>query len=103
MEGKLVGLRAYEKSDLDAVMKWVNDEEVTDLLGGGMLTYPVSSLAEERFIEAAAGLSDMQKNFAIETLADRRYIGAISFNVIDWLNRSAALGIVIGDKSFWGK
>ena len=37
MEGKLVRLRAYEKSDLDAVMKWVNDEEVTDLLGGGML------------------------------------------------------------------
>ena len=30
MDGKLVRLRAYEKSDLDAVMKWVNDEEITD-------------------------------------------------------------------------
>ena len=103
MEGKLVRLRAYEKSDLEAVMKWVNDMEVTDLLGGGMLTYPVSSLAEEKFIEAAAGSSDKQKNFVIETLTERRYIGAISFNVIDWLNRSAGLGIVIGDKSLWGK
>ncbi len=104
MEGKLVRLRAYEKSDLDAVMKWVNDEEVTDLLGGAMLTYPVSSSAEEKFIEAAAaGSSEKQKNFVIETLADRRYIGTISFNVIDWLNRSAGLGIVIGDKSVWGK
>jgi RimJ/RimL family protein N-acetyltransferase len=103
MEGKLVRLRAYEKSDLDAVMKWVNDEEVTDLLGGEMLAYPVSSIAEGKFIEAAAGSSDKQKHFAIETLAERRYVGAISFNVIDWLNRSAGLGIVIGDKSLWGK
>ena len=40
MDGKLVRLRAYEKSDLDAVMKWINDEEVIDLLGGEMLIYP---------------------------------------------------------------
>ena len=103
MDGKLVRLRAYEKSDLDAVMKWVNDEEVTDLLGGEMLAYPVSSIAEAKFIEASASSSDKQKNFAIETLADSRYIGAISFNVIDWRNRCAGLGIVIGDKSLWGK
>jgi hypothetical protein len=61
MDGKLVRLRAYEKSDLDAVMKWVNDEEVTDLLGGEMLAYPVSSLAEEKFIEAAAAPSDRRR------------------------------------------
>ena len=103
MEGKLVRLRAYEKSDLDSIMKWVNEEEVTDLLGGETLVYPVSSIAEERFIEAASGTSNKQKSFAIETLADRRYIGGISFNVIDWLNRCAGLGIVIGDKSLWGK
>jgi RimJ/RimL family protein N-acetyltransferase len=103
MEGKLVRLRAYEKSDLDAVMKWVNDGEVTDMLGGEMLIYPVSSIAEERFIEANAIPSDKQKNFVIETLAERKYIGGISFNVIDWLNRSAAVGIVIGDKTLWGK
>ena len=103
MEGKLVRLRAYEKSDLDAVMKWVNEEEVTDLLGGDLLVYPVSSLAEEKFVEAAANPSDKQKTFVIETLNNPRYIGGISFNVINWLNRSAGLGIVIGDKSLWGK
>ncbi len=103
MDGKLVRLRAYEKSDLDAVMKWINDEEVTDLLGGEMLAYPVSSIAEEKFIETAAASSDKQKNFVIETLAERRYIGAISFNVIDWRNRCAGVGIVIGEKTLWGK
>ncbi len=103
MEGNLVRLRAYEKSDLDAAMKLINDEEITDLLGGEMLAYPVSSIAEEKFIEAAAVLSDKQKTFVIETLAEPRYIGTISFNAINWLNRSAGVGIVIGDKSLWGK
>src|SRR5271156_3605857 len=103
MDGKIVRLRGYEKGDVDAIMKWINDEEITDLLGGDMLVYPISSITEEKFIEAAAGPSDTQKNFAIETLAERKYIGGISFNVIDWRNRSAVVGIVIGDKSLWGK
>ncbi|HEV2169455.1 MAG TPA: GNAT family protein [Candidatus Binatus sp.] len=103
MEGKLVRLRAYERSDLDSIMKWINDEEVTDFLAGGMLTYPVSSITEEKFIEAAAHSSDTEKSFAIETLADRKYLGGVSFHAINWLNRSAGLGITIGDKSFWGK
>src|SRR5215469_6081841 len=99
MEGKLVRLRAYEKSDLDAVMKWVNDDEVTDWLGGEALGYPVSSIAEERFIEASAKPSDRQKNFVIESLSKPRYIGGISFNVVDWRSRHAGVGIVIGDKT----
>ena len=103
MDGKLVRLRAYEKSDLDAVMKWVNDEEVTDFLAGGMLTYPVSSIAEEKFIEATAKSSDTEKSFAIETLAERKYLGGVAFHAINWLNRSAGVGITIGDKSFWGR
>jgi RimJ/RimL family protein N-acetyltransferase len=104
MEGKLVRLRAYEKSDLDAAMKWINDEEVTDLLGGDMLVYPVSSIAEEKFIEAfGAAADDKHKTFVIETLAEPRNIGAISFNSINWRNRVAGLGIMIGDKSLWGK
>jgi RimJ/RimL family protein N-acetyltransferase len=101
MDGKLVRLRAYERSDLDAVMKWINDEEVTAFLGP--LVYPLSSIAEEKYIEAAAISSETNKTFVIEALAEREYIGAISFHAINWLNRSAGLGIVIGDKSFWGR
>jgi RimJ/RimL family protein N-acetyltransferase len=102
MEGKLVRLRGYERSDLDALMKWVNDEEVTDFLGP-LLIYPLSSIAEEQFIEGAANSSDTSRTFVIETLAERKYIGSIAFHVIDWINRSAGLGVVIGDKSCWGK
>ena len=104
MDGKLVRLRGYEMSDLDAVTKWINDEEVTQFLGSGMLSYPVSSIAERKFIEKF-GLSESanEKTFAIETLADRRFIGALGLHGIDWINRHSALGIMIGDKQHWGR
>ncbi len=104
MEGKLVRLRGYEMSDLDTVMKFINDEEVTQFLGGGMLSFPVSSIAEREHLERF-GLSESPNNktFAIETLADRRLIGALSFNGIDWINRHSGVGIMIGDKQYWGR
>jgi RimJ/RimL family protein N-acetyltransferase len=105
MEGKLVRIRAYEKSDLDAVMAWVNDEEVTRNLGGGPLSFPVSRAQEEQFLETAmhSGANATNKMFAIETLAERRYIGGIDLRGIDWLDRHAEIGIAIGDKSCWSK
>ncbi|MGC1341725.1 MAG: hypothetical protein WA854_05330, partial [Candidatus Binataceae bacterium] len=77
MEGKLVRLRGYEKTDLDAVMKWINDEEVTQFLGGEILALPQSSIAEMKFIESSAGRapSAADQSFVIETLADRKYLG----------------------------
>jgi hypothetical protein len=53
MEGKLVRLRGFEKSDLDAVMKWWHDEEVTQFIGGAV--FPASTMEEERYIENEAG------------------------------------------------
>lgn len=104
MDGKLVRLRGYEMSDLDAVIKWINDEEVTQFLGSGMLSYPVSSIAEREFIEKfGRSESPTEKTFAIETLADGRFIGALGLHGIDWINRHSALGIVIGDKQYWGR
>ena len=105
MQGRLVRLRGYEKSDLAAVMKWVTDEEVTRQLGAGALTFPVSSITEEQFIEAAthAATDPNNKVFAIETIAESRYIGAVDLRGINWIDRHAEVGIVIGDKSLWGK
>ena len=105
MDGKLVRIRAYEKSDLDNVMAWINDEEVTRNLGSGVITYPVSRMQEEQFLEIAgrSGASESNKIFAIETIAERKYIGGIDLRGINWIDRQAEIGIVIGDKSYWGK
>lgn len=103
MEGKLVRLRGIERSDIDAIMKWIVDEEVTNFLGGEMLLGPMSRLAEERFIEHASEVQPNSRLFVIETLTDRRYLGSTDLHAINWVNRSAEVGIVIGDKPSWGK
>jgi RimJ/RimL family protein N-acetyltransferase len=101
MEGKLVRIRAYEKSDLDSLMSWVNDEEVTRNLGAPMI-YPLSRAAEEAYLSANAPGDGPDCRWAVETL-DGEYLGGISLMTIDWINRSAQVGIVIGSKLHWGK
>ena len=51
LEGRLVNLRAVEKKDLEEIMKWANDREVTKYLSAFL--YPVSRAEEEKFLERA--------------------------------------------------
>ncbi len=100
LKGKLVNLRAVEKKDLEEIMKWVNDREVTKYLSAFL--YPVSRAEEEKFLERAMSHNDTEKNLVMET-KEGDYIGQISLHKIDWKNRNAELGIVIGNKEYWGK
>lgn len=100
IEGKKVRIRAVEQTDLDEIMKWVNDPEVIDNL---LMRYPVSRHLEEKWLEKALDTSDMRnKAFSIET-KDGVYLGGIGLHKINWENRNAEVGIVIGKKEYWGK
>jgi RimJ/RimL family protein N-acetyltransferase len=99
MQGKLVRLRAYEKSDADALFRWFSDEDVTRWLGPP--NFP-SRAHQERFIETASASGDGAKYFAIETL-DGKLIGDCGLRFIDWKSRKAEFFITIGEKEFWGK
>jgi len=100
IEGKMVRIRAVEQTDLDEIMKWVNDPEVIDNL---LMRYPISRYLEEKWLEKALDTSDMRnKAFSIET-KDGIYLGGIGLHKINWENRNAEVGIVIGKKEHWGK
>jgi len=100
MEGKKIKIRALEKTDIDEIMKWVNDPEVVDSL---LMRYPVSRYQEEKWIEKTLdGTNKRNKAFAIET-KDGVYLGGIGLHQIDWENRNAEVGIVIGKKEYWNK
>ncbi len=82
MEGKLVRLRGFEKSDLDALMRHINDEELKRFLGvTETLRYPLSRLQEERWIEHVAAAMGPERVFAIETLDTRELIPALLVEV----------------------
>lgn len=100
IEGEKIRIRAIEKMDTDEIMKWVNDPEVKQNL---LMRYPVSRYQEEKWIETAlSGDNQRNKVFALET-KEGVYLGGIGLHKIDWENRNAEVGIVIGKKEYWGK
>jgi RimJ/RimL family protein N-acetyltransferase len=100
MQGRLVRLRAYEKSDADAMLRWASDEEVTRWHGPPNL--PASRAQAEKFIEMALASGDAAKYFAIETVAGE-LVGDCGLRAIEWKSRKAEFFITIGEKQFWDK
>src|SRR5512139_2599073 len=96
-EGRLIRLRAREPEDEPLLHQWFNDPEVTEHL---TIRYPLSRRAERSFIERHAEVSYQNPDFAIETL-DGRMIGGCGLEQVSPENRSAVLGIAIGDKAHW--
>lgn len=97
-EGRLVRLRAQEPEDEPLLHQWVNDPEVTDNIN---TRYPVSHEFERDFLKRKDSVGYHDGGFAVETLADGRLIGRVSLQQVAPENRSASLGILIGDKSYW--
>ncbi|HEX6031409.1 MAG TPA: GNAT family protein [Tepidiformaceae bacterium] len=96
-EGRLVRLRAREETDLERFFRWLNDPEVTQYIE---LRYPVS-VEQERQILAGAPPADYEgARFSIDTL-DGVHIGSCALRNSSAEDRSADLGITIGDKGYW--
>jgi len=98
--GKLVRIRGMEKPDLDNIMQWINNPEVTRYLLA--FTVPMSRAMEEKWLEQATVHTASDKFFALETLAGE-YLGGCGFHRIDAVNRHAEIGIAIGKASYLGK
>lgn len=98
--GDLVRLRALTRADLPQLIGWRNDPEVKAFLIGW--SFPVALETEQSWFEGTLQDKSTQR-LAIEVLADGHYIGNIGLYDIDWLNRKAEYGILIGDKAAWGR
>jgi RimJ/RimL family protein N-acetyltransferase len=97
IEGKLVRLRAVEPTDAANACKWINDREVTRYL---MARYPYSLASEQEWAANAAKPNDYTEvRFAIET-KDGLHIGLCGLHRGRPEERTADLGIMIGDKEY---
>jgi ribosomal-protein-alanine N-acetyltransferase len=82
----------------DNALRWMNDPEVTRFL---LVSTGVTPGMEEEFFQRAQR-RDTEYIWAIHDERDR-HIGFTGLHRIDWRNRRAASGIVIGDKESWGR
>ena len=97
---KLVGQRIYlsPKSGSDEEVKkfteWLNDFNTTDYTNRSAQL--LSLKAEKEYLDSHYKDG---ANFAIVTLDENKLIGSISLEKINYTNRTAVLGIFIGDKN----
>ncbi len=105
--GDRMRLRAAEREDLPRFVAWFNDPEVTRYLARH---YPMSLAAEERWFDKMVGLPPAEQVLVIEirdgevaSNSPWKAIGTIAFKHVDTINRSAEIGIVIGEKAYWNQ
>lgn len=112
--GDRIRLRALERTDLPYFVRWLNDPEIRQ----GLSRYlPLSMAEEEIWFEDTLKRDAVERPLAIEIKnentspntaeaelqPDWTLIGNAGFFNLDWRNRSAELGIMIGDKRYWNK
>lgn len=95
-----VYLRALEPEDYLVTSEWRKDEEIQNMVGGPK--YFVSKEKERQWI-----MNTIQDNsrmvLGICLKENDKLIGTVNIQDIDWINRSAHVPILLGDKEAWGK
>ncbi len=97
--GKKVLLRAIEESDLEILHQWANDPKIWPLLASWH--FPISISDQKKWFENLSPASADQR-FAIET-PDMGIIGTANLVNINWKDRNAFHGMMLGDKDIRGK
>jgi len=101
IEGEGIHLRGLRQEDLAGNWyRWFNDPEVTYLQDKG---YRPNTLELQTQYYERIQASETDVVLAIVEAAGGRHIGNVGLHDIRWIHRTANLGIVIGEKEFWGK
>lgn len=100
---KLVGDRIYlspkgiSDEETEKFTEWLNDFQVTDYTG---MSGQIATLVGEREWLENAAKSNENRIFNIVSLNENKLIGTVGLERFNWIERSAVLGIFIGDQDF---
>ena len=100
IETKRLYLRGLDDQDTEGpYFQWMNDGEVTRFLEARF--FPQSRSALKSFIQSMSDGRNLLLGICLKS--DNRHIGNIKLGPINTIHRHADLGLLIGDKSEWGK
>jgi len=101
LKGKKVILRSIRKNDINHFLKWCNDPEIVQNM---YLYLPVSEIAEKKWIEEIiSSKNDVVFVIEINVKGKSIAIGNCAIKEINWKDRSAEIGIIIGEKKYRDK
>lgn len=93
-------LRELQEADInDEYLKWLNDYEVVKYTESRFFPHSLESLSG--YLENLKNNSNVM--FAIIEVSKDKHIGNIKLGNINWIHRTADIGIIIGNKDYWGK
>ena len=98
--GEHVILRAFEREDAERCYRWMNDPNIVRTLKS---RYPIAFQNEIEWLDRAMNASPTERHFAVERKDDRAHIGNASIHDIEWVSRTAAFGLFIGEPSAWNR
>jgi RimJ/RimL family protein N-acetyltransferase len=98
IKGKKVILKAIEVEDLQQLNKWGNDPEIQYWLGGWH--FPTSMNDIQKW-HSNLSVNSLNQRFAIHT-EELGIIGTLNLVDIDWKNKNAFHGMLLGDKDIRG-
>jgi len=102
IKGENIMLRALEMADIDdGYLFWVNDLEVNQFLEVGR--FPTSREQLAKIVTMTKEGPPSTIMFAVVERNSGRYIGNVKLGPIDWINRNAEYGRLIGEKMAHGK
>jgi RimJ/RimL family protein N-acetyltransferase len=99
IKGKKVILRAIEEHDLHFLHHWSNDPDINYMLGGWH--FP-SSLKDQSSWYSSLSFNSNNQRFAIDA-GELGLIGMANLVDINWKDRNAFHGMLIGEKTTRGK
>jgi len=84
--------------DLSEYEKWVNDQDVTRFMGSGRFPATAKELADyiSSYNRSKTGML-----LRIFIKSSHKHIGNITLHQINWKDRHAEIGIMLGDKNEW--
>lgn len=94
-----VTIRPLELEDIDLLYQWHQDYEldIYSAWGPRRSRAEFAKRQEERILEPPEDL------IAFGVVYEGRLAGRVSLQLIDWIHRRAEVGILLGDRSTWGK
>jgi len=98
---KLIGKKCYlspmNLDDLEKYTTWLNDQEVVQYLN--VKTLPISLSTEIKALESLCE----SHTYGIVDIEKEELIGNCGFTNWDQIDRTASVGIFLGNKNYWNK
>jgi len=101
LDGERLYLREVRPSDVNEnYYRWMNDPEITRYLESRFFPNSMESLREYVMTK----LADKDTIFLAIILKDgHRHIGNIKLGPINWIHCVGEIGVLIGERNYWGK